>query len=142
MPPSFEISVDSIASVVSIRMSRFFKVGDIACFEVALEREDRHLGCGPNNHCTLVDMREMTFQSQASVAAFAKLLANASYASRRIAFVVEVGLAHAQVRRAAKGRNARFFQCFEQAEAWLCHPSIVAFSTDRGFPAYLLDSIR
>ena len=121
-------------------MSRFFKVGDIACFEVALEREDRHLGCGPNNHCTLVDMREMMIQSQASVEAFAKLLANASYASRRIAFVVEVGLAHAQVRRAAKGRNARFFESFEQAEVWLRQPSIVVRSTYRALSAYIADS--
>lgn len=87
----------------------------------AAERESAHrrLRCGPHRHRTLVDIREMRIQSRDSVDAFAALLSNRTFTSARIAFVVNVGLAHAQLRRAAMGRDARYFTSKEDAETWL-----------------------
>ena len=46
------------------------------------------LGCAPNAHLTLNDIRGMNVQAQDIVDAFQEMLAAPEYRSRRLAFVV------------------------------------------------------
>ncbi len=111
-------------SLVWITIGGFFELHDIERFAAARDAEHRRLRCGPNQHLTLVDMRQMQIQKQGSVEAFTRLLGDPSFISRRLAFVVSVGLARSQIQRAAAGRDARFFSSMEDAEAWLQRDTI------------------
>jgi hypothetical protein len=122
MQPRFAIAVDTTASVIRITMSGFFEQADIDAFVGARNAAYRDLHCRPHQHRTLVDIRGMKIQSQRSVEAFAKVLADPSYASGKLVFVVEASLARMQIERAAAGRGAGFFLSVEAAEAWLLQP--------------------
>lgn len=119
MLASFSIHADVPASMLRITMSGFFELPDIAQFAASLRSEHGMLRCGPNQHLTLVDMRGMKIQPQSSVDGFQHLLCNPATEGRRIAFVVEAGLARAQIQRAASTRNARYFSMVTAAEQWL-----------------------
>ena len=129
MTPSFSIDVDPAESIVRIVMAGFFGPADICRFVEAVKTAHLGLRCGANEHCTLVDIRDMSIQSQATVDAFAALIADPAHASRRIAFVVAVGLARAQIRRAAADRGAYFAPTIEEAEAWLQTGSAQAYAS-------------
>lgn len=100
-------------------MAGFFKAADIAAFTTQLAVAFSKLRCGPNQHLTLVDIRNMDIQSQDSVSGFAGLLHNSGHASKRIAFLVSRSLARLQIQRAAEGRDARYFMDRQEAEDWL-----------------------
>ena len=119
MNAHFTISVDVAASRLDIAMSGFFEQSDIGRFVTDLRTKHQRLRCGANEHCTLVDIREMMIQSQSAVESFAKILADRAFASRRIAFVVAAGLARAQIQRAAARSSSNFLASMEEAEAWL-----------------------
>lgn len=100
-------------------MSGFFTLEDIDAFLAARRRAHAELACGPNEHLTLNDLREMKIQSSESVAAFREMLAAPEYRSRRLALVVASTLAQSQLMRALDGREARCFDDPAAAEAWL-----------------------
>lgn len=100
-------------------MAGLFTPGDIHAFLEARQRAHDELGCAPNQHITLNDLRGMKIQSQEVVAAFGALLADPAYRSRRLAFVAGQTLARSQLMRALNGRDARCFEDLEEAEAWL-----------------------
>ncbi len=102
-------------------MSGLFTLADIAAFLEARQRAHDDLGCAPNAHVTLNDLRGMKIQSQEVVAAFRAMLADPAFRSRRLAFVAAPTLARGQLLRALQDRDnhARCFNSAGEAEAWL-----------------------
>jgi len=116
---AFTIAVDVERSLVRIAMSGFFEREDIGRFLVERHEAHARLRCGPNEHLTLNDLREMKIQSQEAVAEFQAMLGAPEYRSKRLAFVVSPTLARSQLLRALDGRDARCFETIASAEAWL-----------------------
>lgn len=132
MSASFSITADPARDLIRIRMGGFFKAENIASF--LRERDSAHarLGCAPNQHLTLNDVREMSIQPQDAVKAFQEMLADPAYRSRRLAFVVSPTLARGQLARALDGRpNTRLFDDVTEAEAWLLSPDVEEAATSR-----------
>ena len=100
-------------------MAGLFTAPDIAAFLEARRKAHAALGCAPNRHLTLNDVREMKIQTQDMVAAFRYMLSDPDYRSRRLAFVAAPTLARGQLLRALQERDARCFETVEEAEAWL-----------------------
>jgi hypothetical protein len=120
MQASFSIDVDPARHFVRIRMSGFYKTDDIARFIAARELTLGQLTCGPNEHLTLVDIREMVIQSQEAVAGFGKVIHDPRHMSKRLAIVVSRSLARMQIQRAAAGRDVHYFtDDAGAAEQWL-----------------------
>ncbi len=120
MTPRFEIVANPKLDLVTITIGGFFAQPDIDAFEQARDVAHRELRCGPNEHLTLVDMREMLIQSQEAIAGFQRVLNNHTTKSKRIAIVTSQTLARMQVERAAERRDVQYFTG-EPAEArkWL-----------------------
>jgi len=119
MDARFCFAVDWHRDLVRITMSGLFGEADIARFLEARRAAHAQLGCAPNQHFTLNDVRAMKIQPQQSVAAFQELLADPAYRSRRLAFLVSPTLATSQLKRAAADRQVRCFEDQGEAEAWL-----------------------
>ena len=119
MDAEYSIEIDRSRDLIRIRMGGLFTLDDIAAFLEARRRAHAELGCAPNQHLTLNDLRTMKIQSQDVVAAFRNMLADPAFRSRRLAFVAAQTLARSQLMRALDGRDARFFDYIEDAEAWL-----------------------
>lgn len=120
MSADFTIDVEPARDLVRIRMRGFFTPEHIAAFAAARAEAHRRLTCGPNQHLTINDLREMKIQSQEIVDAFRAMLSKSdAYRSRKLAFIVASTLARAQLGRTLGGRNARCFEDPADAEAWL-----------------------
>lgn len=120
MSATFSIHAEPDRDLVRITMSGLFTPQDIADFYKARETAHARLTCGPNQHLTITDLREMKIQPQESVAGFQQLLGAPQYHSRRLAFVIGRTLARSQLQRALTGRpDTRCFDSVEEAEAWL-----------------------
>lgn len=119
MTATFTFQVDRARDLVRIQMSGLFTPDDIATFLEARERAHAELGCAPNRHLTLNDIRQMKIQTQEVVAEFRLMLSDPAYRSRRLAFVAAPTLARGQLLRALQDRDARCFETIEAAEAWL-----------------------
>ncbi|MEP9358608.1 hypothetical protein [Sphingomonas sp. KR3-1] len=119
MSAEFSFDVDPARSLVRIRMSGFFAPEDIAAFLAARTEAHARLTCGPNQHFTINDLRDIKIQAQESVELFRDLLADPAYRSRRLAFVIGKTLARTQLQRALDRRCARCFDDPWAAEAWL-----------------------
>jgi len=119
MKAEFSLEVDPQRDLVRIRMSGFFRKGDIAAFLEARRVAHQSLRCAPNAHLTLNDMRGMDIQSHDIVESFRDMLAAPEYRSRRLAFIVGYTLARSQAIRALESRQARWFTDTAHAEAWL-----------------------
>lgn len=122
MSGEYSIQVEPKRDLVRIRMGGFFTPEDMQGFIEARRVAHQQLTCGPNRHLTINDIRDMKIQSQDMVDAFRDLLAAPAYRSRRLAFVVSPTLARTQLARTIAGRNARCFEDFWSAEAWLFGP--------------------
>lgn len=120
MSPRFTITTTPALNLVTITMGGFFAQADINAFEHARNVAHRELRCGPNQHITLVDMREMLIQSQEAIVGFQRVLNNHATKSKRIAIVTSKTLSRMQVERAAERRDVQYFSG-EPAEAkeWL-----------------------
>jgi len=66
MRAKFDISVNVERSLVRMTMSGSFSSEDIAQFVIARDEVHHMLQCRPNQHLTLVDIREMDIQAQDS----------------------------------------------------------------------------
>ncbi|MGY4395229.1 hypothetical protein ACVWZA_000390 [Sphingomonas sp. UYAg733] len=119
MDAIFSVDADPSRDLIRIRMSGFFTPDSIKVFLTA--RRDAHakLRCGPNEHLTINDLREMKIQSQNVVSQFYSVLADPAYRSRRLAFVVASSLARMQLVRALGSRSAECFTDPAAAEQWL-----------------------
>ena len=120
MAPRFTITADPALNLVTIVIGGFFAQPAIDAFERERDVAHRKLRCGPNQHLTLVDMREMMIQSQDAILGFQRVLNNPATQSKRIAIVTSKTLARMQVERAAERRDVQYFTG-EPAEArkWL-----------------------
>lgn len=119
MSADFTIDVEPERDLVRIRMRGFFAPEDIEAFLAERARAHARLTCGPNQHLTLNDLREIKIQAQESVEMFRTMLADPAYRSRRLAFVMGRTLARTQLNRALDQRYARCFEDTVTAEAWL-----------------------
>ena len=119
MSAEYSISVEPARDLVRIRMSGFFTADDIAGFLAARDEAHSQLRCGPNEHLTLNDLRDMKIQARDIVDSFRDMLAAPQYRSRRLAFVMGPTLARTQLFRALDRRFARCFEDPWTAEAWL-----------------------
>lgn len=119
MAAHFTVTADPARDLIRIKMSGFFTPADVEAFHAVRAVEHAKLTCGPNRHLTLNDVTGMIVQAQDIVAAFQSLLADPTYRSRRLAFVVSRTLARSQLMRALDARSARCFEDAAQAEAWL-----------------------
>ena len=119
MAGTFSFRIDRSRDLVRITMAGFYTLEDIRAFLEARKKAHAALGCAPNAHLTLNDIRGMTGQPNTTVDAFAEMLAAPEYRSRRLAFVVGPNLARTQVLRALANRAGRCFTDPEAAEAWL-----------------------
>lgn len=119
MIANFTFEVEPGRNLVRIWLGGFFSPADVAGFVTERDRAHQRLRCGPYEHVTLVDIRDMAIQSQDSVAAFQQMLSNPAVTSRRLAFVITRSLARMQIKRAAASRDAAYFESVEDAERWL-----------------------
>jgi len=119
MSAEYRIEVDPSRDLVRIRMAGFFTVEDIQGFLEARRAAHAELTCARNQHLTLNDLRDMKIQSQEMVDAFRSMLADPTYRSRRLAFIVGPTLARTQLMRAVAGRDVRCFEDSWTGEAWL-----------------------
>ena len=115
----FRITVDPSTNMVRQYLAGFFVAADVQRFVAARNAAHERLTCGPNEHVTLVDVRDMKIQPQDIVQAFGAVLSGPHYRSRKLAFVFSQSLARMQLLRASEGRAARMFTDIEEAEAWL-----------------------
>jgi hypothetical protein len=118
----FSVTADPVTNVVRHRLAGFFEADDVQRYIALRDAEHAKLTCGPHEHVTLVDVRDMKIQPQDIVQAFGTMLANPRHRSRKLAFVFSLSLARMQLLRASEGRNARFFTDMREAEAWLMEP--------------------
>jgi hypothetical protein len=119
MTAHFTVRAEPARDLIRISMSGFFTPADIDAFYAARAAEHARLTCGPNQHLTLNDLRDMKVQAQDAVAAFGDLLADPAWRSRKLAFVVDRTLARSQLMRALNGRDAKCFENLTDAEKWL-----------------------
>lgn len=119
MAGEFSFEIDRAAKLVRIRMRGLFTLDDIDAFLKARQAAHAQLGCAPNDHMTLNDVREMSIQLQEVVGAFQQMLSAPEYRSRRLAFVAAPTLARSQLMRALASREARCFEDMASAERWL-----------------------
>lgn len=119
MSADFTIVADPGRDLIRIRMAGFFAPEDIQRFLAVRREAHARLTCGPNQHLTLNDIRDMKIQSGEIVEGFRELLADPAYHSRRLAFIVSPTLARSQLLRAIQRRAARCFENPWEAEAWL-----------------------
>ncbi|GAA0635431.1 MAG: hypothetical protein A2792_11720 [Sphingomonadales bacterium RIFCSPHIGHO2_01_FULL_65_20] len=115
----FRITADPSTNMVRQYLAGFFEAVDVERFVAARNAAHERLTCGPNEHVTLVDVRDMKIQPQEIVQAFGAVLAGPRYRSRKLAFVFSQSLARMQLMRASQGRDARMFTDIKEAEAWL-----------------------
>jgi len=119
MDGHFSFRTDPAIGLIRITMSGLFTPADVAAFLAARDEAHAALGCAPNQHLTLNDLRGMKIQPQEIVAEFREMLAAPRYRSRRLAFVIGPTLARAQLMRALGTRQVRCFEDPAEAEAWL-----------------------
>jgi len=119
MDAHYTFEIDRARSLVRITMSGLFTLADIEAFLRDREKAHAELGCAPNRHLTLNDLRGMKIQHQEVVTAFRDMLAAPEHRSRRLAFVAGPTLAKSQLMRALSGRDARCFEDVASAEKWL-----------------------
>ncbi len=120
MSAEYVVQAEPSRDLIRIRMAGFFTDEDIKGFLEARRVAHAQLNCGPNQHVTLNDVREMKIQSQNVVDAFREMLADPAYRSRRLAFVAGPTLTRTQLMRAVGSRDVRCFESIWTAEAWLC----------------------
>lgn len=104
---------------MTVRMSGFFTLADVARYGQAIGAATAKLGGSPDEQRMLSDISGMNIQSQEIVEAFRSFMANPRYAGRKIAFVVASTLARQQLQRAIGSRHARCFADVWEAERWL-----------------------
>jgi len=93
--------------------------GDVADFSVARRKAFALLGCAIGQQVTLTDLRTLRILPRETVDAFALLLSDTRFRSRRLAFVVAPSLVRNQLIRVLAGLNARCFDDLAEGRAWL-----------------------
>lgn len=132
MEAIYKVEVDPVRNIVRHYLSGFFEPTDVEAYRAARNAAHGLLTCAPNQHVTLVDVRDMKIQQQDIVKAFGSMMADSRYHSRKMAFVVALTLARMQLLRATANRSAQYFTSIEEAEAWLLADDAVDESAHPG----------
>ncbi|MCG6119064.1 MAG: hypothetical protein MEP44_00295 [Blastomonas sp.] len=119
MDAIYKVEVDPVRNIVRHYLAGFFDPTDVEMYVAARNAAHAKLTSGPNQHVTLVDVRDMKIQHQDIVKAFGGVLADPRHRSRKLAFVVALSLARTQLLRATGSRHAQYFTDVAEAEAWL-----------------------
>lgn len=121
MDAHYTVDVDPVHNVIRHYLAGFFEPADVERYVAARNAAHQRLTCGPNQHVTLVDVRDMKIQQQDIVKTFGAVMADPRYHSRKLAFVVALSLARMQLLRASAtaNRSAQYFTNIDEAEAWL-----------------------
>jgi hypothetical protein len=119
MDAIYNVEVDPVRNIVRHYLAGFFEPTDVERYVAARNAAHARLTSGPNEHVTLVDVRDMKIQQQDIVKAFGGVLADPRHRSRKLAFVVALSLARTQLQRASASRDAQYFTDPDEAEAWL-----------------------
>lgn len=119
MDAIYKVEVDPVNNIVRHHLAGFFEPTDVEGYVAARNAAHSQLTSAPNQHVTLVDVRDMKIQQQDIVKAFGAVLADPRQQSRKLAFVVALSLARMQLLRATGSRTAQYFATVEEAEAWL-----------------------
>ena len=119
MDAHFTVEADPARDLLRIELAGFFAPEDMANLYATYRDERARLNCGPNQHMTFADLREMKVQAQEIVGYFRALLANPADRSLRMAVVTTPSLLRSQILRALNGRDARIFDDPQAAEQWL-----------------------
>lgn len=115
----YKVEADPVTNMVRHTLAGFFEPMDVKNYVAARNVAHMQLTSAPNQHVTLVDIRDMKIQQQDVVKTFGGVLADPRYHSRKLAFVVALSLARMQLLRASANRNAQYFDNIEEAETWL-----------------------
>ena len=124
MSGSITISADRLHCMLRMTLTGFFALDDVARYADARSAAFRELGCGPDTHATLSDIRDCKIQAQDVLAAFARVTRDPAYRARRIAFITGSSLSRRQAARLADGDRVRSFPNETAALAWLTGPAI------------------
>ncbi|PZU77210.1 MAG: hypothetical protein DI530_13145 [Sphingomonas sp.] len=122
MDATFHVAVDVDRDMVRTTLTGFFDAAAMRRYLDARAAAFGLLRCGPNEHLSLTDLREMMIQSQDMVGAFSATLADPAFRSRRLGFVIGSSLARMQLTRALGGRlgeHVRIFADMDAAEHWV-----------------------
>lgn len=119
MQADFDVVAVPEKNLIRLTMSGFFSKDDIDKMRNRLVCALAELGCGPNQHDTLCDIRGMKIQAQQSVSLFQDLVGSDPVRSRLLAFVVGPTLARLQARRLTDREGVCFFSEMQEAENWL-----------------------
>lgn len=119
MNATYSITADPARDLIRIKLTGMFNDDSIAGFLAARRIAHAQLRCGPNQHVTIADTREIAIQTQDMVTRWGAILADPSYRSRRLAFVTASTLARMQLQRAIGSRTAQVFTDMAEAEAWI-----------------------
>ena len=84
MSARFSFRVEPSRDLVRIEMAGLFTPADIDAFLEARRRAHAELRCGPNQHLTINDVRDMKIQSQDAVARFRELAVRRKAQHRRL----------------------------------------------------------
>ncbi len=130
MEAIYKVEVDPATNMVRHYLAGFFEPIDVENYVAARNAAHAQLTSAPNQHVTLVDVRDMKIQQQDIVKTFGGVLADPRHHSRKLAFVVALSLARMQLLRATAHRTAQYFSTIEEAEAWLMAPADANESDD------------
>ena len=122
MSAEFHFEIDPVRRIVLLTLSGVFAGGDFADLAAARADTYRRLGRDPAGYAALIDVRGLALRSPETQAAFAALLGDRAYRSRRIALVVD--------RSPAWTRRQRELTT---------HPRIAGFSDPASALTWLLD---
>jgi hypothetical protein len=133
----FEVSVDRSCDLVEKKLAGFLTVEEVHQVGEALAAELAAHALAPGTFLELVDIRELTIQSQEVVQAFALLSANPALTPKRLAFCTGPSPARMQARKAAMPCPAQLFETRTEALAWLLgfDPSSSAVTDEGDGPA-------
>lgn len=127
MRADFKVTASPTNRCVSLALLGFFKPTDVDALRAAIRREYARLRCGPNEHRTLLDLREMEIQSQDTLVYFAELLNDPTYQGERLAIVYSHTLVRMQIGRVASDReHTRYFDDVDAAKSWLAERKSLA----------------
>lgn len=122
MSASYTVIAQPERDLIRITLSGFFDSAGLAGFERARYVAHARLRCAPNQHGTLVDVRDLRIQARDVFEAFRAMVADPVTRARRLALVAGDAAIRMQVRRLIDRDDMRCFADVPAAERWLAEP--------------------
>ena len=119
MTASHHVTAEPHRHLLRVTLGGFFGPHDLAALDMDRRAAHAALRCGPNEHVTLVDVRDLKIQAQDMVLAFRAMITAPATRPRRLAFVVGGSMVRMQIRRLVTSADIGCFGDLPTAEAWL-----------------------